>query len=36
MVFEQEDNKTVKAIGMLGAGFGALTVVLIILALIIT
>ena len=35
-VFESEDNKTVKNIGLMAAGFGVLTVVLIVLSLIIT
>ena len=35
-VFNEEDTRTVKVIGMTAAGFGALTVALIILALILT
>ena len=35
-VFNEEDSKTVRIIGIGAAGFGALTVALIILALIVT
>ncbi len=35
-VFNEEDSKTVKIIGWTGAGFGALTVALIIIALLVT
>ena len=35
-VFNEEDNRTVKMIGLTGAGFAALTVLLIVVALIIT
>ena len=35
-VFNEEDNRTVKMIGMTGVGFAALTVLLIIVALIVT
>ncbi len=36
MVFEDEDNKTVKSIGLMAGGFGVLTVVLIVLSVFIT
>jgi len=35
-VFSEEDNNTVKIIGVVGAGFFSLTVVLVILAIYIT
>ena len=35
-IFDDEDQATVKTIGLTGAGFGVLTVILIILALIVT
>jgi len=35
-VFNEEDSKTVKIIGLTAAGFGALTVALIIIALLVT
>ena len=35
-VFGEEDNKTIKIIGLAGAAFGGLTVVLIVLSIYIT
>ncbi len=35
-IFEAEDQKTVKTIGMSAAGFAALTVALIVIALLVT
>jgi hypothetical protein len=35
-VFNEEDSKTVKIIGLTAAGFGALTVALIIIAMLVT